>query len=70
LKALNLALSQTYAAEGQCYVLASSAVVSQEMFAVLCDMPDKAKLLNPRTGKPGGGFLFDDFRARGTVRAI
>ena len=53
---LCLALSQTYAAEGQCYVLASSAIVSQEMFALLCDTPEKAKLLNPRTSKPGGGF--------------
>jgi aliphatic nitrilase len=52
---LNMALSQTYAAEGQCFVLASSAIISQEMFDMLCDTPDKAHLLNPRTGKPGGG---------------
>lgn len=53
---LNTALSQTYAAEGQCFVLASTAIVSQEMFDLLCDTPDKARLLNTRTGKPGGGF--------------
>lgn len=44
-----------YAVEGGCFVLAPSAVVSQEMFEVLCDRPEKARLLNPRTGKPGGG---------------
>jgi aliphatic nitrilase len=53
---LNLAVSQTYAAEGQCYVLAASGVVSQEMFDVLCDSPEKAQLLNPRGAKAGGGF--------------
>ena len=52
----NLAASQTYALEGQCYVLASTAITSQEMFDRLCDTPDKAQLLNPRTGQPGGGF--------------
>ena len=52
----NLAASQTYALEGQCYVLHSTALTSQEMFDKLCDTPDKAHLLNPRTGKPGGGF--------------
>ncbi|MEM8813083.1 MAG: carbon-nitrogen hydrolase family protein, partial [Pseudomonadota bacterium] len=52
----NLAASQTYALEGQCYVLASTAVTGQDMFDKLCDTPDKAQLLNPRTGKPGGGF--------------
>ena len=52
----NLAASQTYALEGQCYVLASTAITSQEMFDKLCDTPDKAQLLNPRTSQPGGGF--------------
>lgn len=52
----NLAASVTYALEGQCYVLATTALTSQEMFDKLCDTPDKAQLLNPRTGKPGGGF--------------
>lgn len=53
---LNMAVSQTYAAEGQCYVLAASAVISQKMFEMLCDTPDKAHLLNPRSSKAGGGF--------------
>jgi aliphatic nitrilase len=26
------------------------------MFDMLCDTPEKAHLLNPRTSKPGGGF--------------
>jgi aliphatic nitrilase len=26
------------------------------MFDMLCDTPEKANLLNPRTSKPGGGF--------------
>ena len=52
----NLAASRMYALEGQCYVLASANVVSQEMFDMLCDTPDKAQLLNPHGGKPGGGF--------------
>lgn len=52
---VNTSLSQTYAAEGQCFVLASSAIVSQEMFDMLCDTPEKAELLHPGSGKPGGG---------------
>ena len=52
----NLAASQVYALEGQCFVLHSTAVTSQEMFDLLCDTPDKAQLLNPRDGRPGGGF--------------
>jgi nitrilase len=52
---ITMAASQMYAVEGQCYVLASSAVISREMFDILCDTPDKARLLNPRTGKAGGG---------------
>lgn len=51
-----LSASQMYAAEGQCFVLCSTAVTSQLMFDMLCDTPDKSKLLNPQTGKPGGGF--------------
>ena len=53
---VNNGASMMYAVEGSCYVLAPSAVVSQEMFDMLCDTPEKAKLLNPRTSKPGGGF--------------
>ncbi len=52
----NLAASQVYALEGQCYVLASTAITGQDMFDRLCDTEDKAQLLNPRGGKPGGGF--------------
>src|SRR5712691_11429983 len=48
---LNNAASQLYAAEGQCFVLASSAVVTQEMVDVLCDTPEKHDLL-----RVGGGF--------------
>jgi aliphatic nitrilase len=48
--------SMMYAVEGGCYVLASVAVTGQDTFDLLCDTPDKARLLNPRTGKPGGGF--------------
>ncbi len=47
---LNSAASQMYAAEGQCFVLAACATVSQEMVDLLCDTPDKAEFL-----KPGGG---------------
>ena len=47
--------SKMYAVEGGCYVLASVAVTGQDCFDMLCDTQDKAQLLNPRTGKPGGG---------------
>lgn len=47
---LNTALSQVYAAEGQCFVLASCGVVSPAMHELLCDTPMKRELL-----KPGGG---------------
>jgi nitrilase len=53
---VNNAASLIYAVEGGCFVLAPCAVISQEMFDVLCDTPQKAHLLNPRTDKPGGGF--------------
>lgn len=48
---LNTAASQMYAAEGQCFVVASCATVSQEMIDTLCDAPDKQMFL-----KAGGGF--------------
>jgi len=48
--------SMMYAVEGGCYVLASSAVTGQDCFDMLCDTPDKAQLLNPRSAKPGGGY--------------
>lgn len=47
---LNSAASQMYAAEGQCFVLAACATVSDDMVELLCDSPDKKDLL-----KPGGG---------------
>lgn len=53
---VNNAVSQVYAVEGSSYVLAPCAVVSQEMFDMLADTPQKAFFLNPRTSKPGGGF--------------
>jgi aliphatic nitrilase len=48
---LNNAASQMYAAEGQCFVLAPCALVSQEMVDMLCTDEVKRQLL-----KPGGGF--------------
>ncbi len=48
---LNTSASQMYAAEGQCFVIASVATVSEEMVEMLCDTPDKRELL-----RPGGGF--------------
>jgi nitrilase len=53
---VNNAASMLYAVEGGCFVLAPCAVISQEMFDMLCDSPQKAHLLNPRTDKAGGGF--------------
>jgi len=53
---VNNAVSQVYAVEGSAYVLAPCAIVSQEMFDIMCDTRQKAFLLNPRTSKPGGGF--------------
>lgn len=49
-------VSTVYALEGGCFVLASTALVSQQMIDMLCDRPEKTKLLSPFTGKPGGGF--------------
>ena len=48
---LNMAASQMYAAEGQCFVLAATATTSPEMIEMLCDTPDKHELI-----KAGGGF--------------
>lgn len=48
---LNTAASQMYAAEGQCFVIAACATVSQEMFDMLCDTPAKQQFLTT-----GGGF--------------
>ena len=48
---LNTAASKMYAAEGQCFVLASCALVSKSGLELFCDTPDKEELL-----LPGGGF--------------
>ncbi|QRO00965.1 carbon-nitrogen hydrolase family protein [Archangium violaceum] len=48
---VNLSASQIYAVEGQCFVIGSCATVSEEMTALLCDAPDRAKML-----LAGGGF--------------
>jgi len=47
---VNTAASQVYAVEGQCFVLAACATVSDEMIEFLCDTPVKQQLL-----KKGGG---------------
>ena len=47
---LNTALSQVYAAEGQCFVIAACGVVSPAMSETLCDTPERRALL-----KAGGG---------------
>lgn len=48
---LNMAASQIYAAEGQCFVLAACGVVSPEMIELLVDTPDKAQFI-----RQGGGY--------------
>jgi nitrilase len=47
----NNAASQVYALEGQCYVLAPCATVSEQMLDMLADSPHKRELL-----RTGGGF--------------
>lgn len=47
---VNTGASQMYAAEGQCFVIAASSVVTEDMLETLCDTPDKRDLL-----PPGGG---------------
>jgi nitrilase len=48
---LNNALSQVYAAEGQCFVLAPCGMVSQDMVELMCDTAAKRDLL-----RVGGGY--------------
>lgn len=48
---LNQAVSQTYAVEGQCFVLAPCAVISQDMYDLLVEDEKQAALINV-----GGGF--------------
>ncbi|KUI99657.1 Nitrilase (NitA) [Vibrio sp. MEBiC08052] len=47
----NCAATQVYALEGQAFVLSPCAIVSQEMFDMLCDTEQKRALLDI-----GGGF--------------
>ncbi|WP_443193040.1 carbon-nitrogen hydrolase family protein [Novosphingobium sp. KACC 22771] len=42
---LNSAVTQVYAAEGQCFVIAATMVVTPKIQAMLCDEPAKADLL-------------------------
>lgn len=53
---VNMGASRQYAVEGSAYVLAPCAIVSQEMFDMLADTPQKAALLNPQTSSSGGDF--------------
>ena len=46
---VNTAVTQTYAVEGQCFVIAPSSVVSPEMIEILC-MNDDARKLLPEGG--------------------
>ena len=48
---VNTAASRIYAVEGQCFVLAACATVSDAMVEFLCDTPTKQQLL-----KKGGGY--------------
>lgn len=48
---VNLSASRMYAVEGQCFVVAPCAIVSDEMIDVMCDTPIKQQLL-----KKGGGY--------------
>ncbi|UTW04088.1 carbon-nitrogen hydrolase family protein [Amphritea atlantica] len=43
---VNNAVSKVYAVEGSCFVVAPSAVLSQEMEDELCDTPDKRELIH------------------------
>jgi len=48
---VNTAVSRTYAVEGQCYVIAPCAIVSQDTIDFLCSSDEQRELL-----KTGGGF--------------
>lgn len=61
---LNSAVSQVYAAEGQCFVLASCAVISPEMVEQLCETPEHHELMESGGGHsriygPDGSALAD-----------
>jgi nitrilase len=48
--AANLAASQVYSLEGQCFTIASAAVFSEKMAEMICDTPFKKQFMSP-----GGG---------------
>jgi len=48
--AANLAASQVYSLEGQCFTIASAAVFSEAMSKMICDTPFKQQFMSP-----GGG---------------
>ena len=48
---LNMAINQTYAAEGQCYVVASTAVITQDLQDMLCTTDEHRNMI-----KLGGGY--------------
>lgn len=48
---LNMAINQTYAAEGQCYVVSATSVISPELHDMLCKREEQKKLI-----KTGGGY--------------
>lgn len=48
---LSCAINQTYAAEGQCFVIVATAVISPELLDLLCTREEQKKLI-----KVGGGY--------------
>jgi nitrilase len=42
---VNMAVTRTYAVEGQCYVLAACGVIGQSAHDLFCDTPDKSEML-------------------------
>lgn len=48
---LNMAINQTYAAEGQCYVVCATSVITPELHEMLCSREEQKKLI-----KVGGGY--------------
>ncbi|KQV41350.1 carbon-nitrogen hydrolase family protein [Rhizobium sp. Root1204] len=53
---VNNAITQTYAVEGSCYVIAPSCVTGQDVFDLICETPEQRQMLNTRTAGPGGAF--------------
>lgn len=52
---VTFAANQVYALEGQCFVISSHAVISEEMVTLLCDTPERARLM---TTGGGGSMIF------------